>query len=59
VIVMTGEERVDADDLLRAGADHVLIPGEITGERALDLLLQDRSGERPATDRAEGATGTG
>jgi Kef-type K+ transport system membrane component KefB len=59
VIVMTGEERVDADDLLRAGADHVLIPGEITGERALDLLLQDRSGERPAADRAEGATGTG
>jgi len=53
VIVMTGEERVDADDLLRAGADHVLIPGEITGERALDLLLQDRSRERPATDRAE------
>jgi Kef-type K+ transport system membrane component KefB len=53
MIVMTGEERVDADDLLRAGADHVLIPGEITGERALDLLLQDRSGERPATDRAE------
>lgn len=39
VIVMTGEERVDAEDLLRAGADHVLIPGEITGERALELLL--------------------
>jgi Kef-type K+ transport system membrane component KefB len=38
VIVMTGEEKTDADDLLRAGADHVLIPGEITGERILHLL---------------------
>jgi Kef-type K+ transport system membrane component KefB len=38
VIVMTGEERTDLEDLLRAGADHVLIPGEITGERILDLL---------------------
>ncbi len=37
-IVMTGEEKTDAEDLLRAGADHVLIPGEITGERILDLL---------------------
>jgi Kef-type K+ transport system membrane component KefB len=37
-IVMTGEERADARDLLRAGADHVLIPGEITGERVLELL---------------------
>ena len=35
---MTGEERTDLEDLLRAGADHVLIPGEITGERILDLL---------------------
>ena len=40
VIVMTGEERTDADELLQAGADHVLIPGEITGERALELMLQ-------------------
>ncbi|HSL52406.1 MAG TPA: cation:proton antiporter [Candidatus Deferrimicrobiaceae bacterium] len=38
VIVMTGEEKTDMEDLLRAGADHVLIPGEITGERILDLL---------------------
>lgn len=38
VIVMTGEERTDMEDLLRAGADHVLIPGEITGERILELL---------------------
>jgi Kef-type K+ transport system membrane component KefB len=38
VIVMTGEEKTDAHDLLRAGADHVLIPGEITGERILELL---------------------
>ncbi len=38
LIVMTGEERTDAEDLLRAGADHVLIPGEITGERILELL---------------------
>jgi Trk K+ transport system NAD-binding subunit len=38
VIVMTGEERIDLEDLLRAGADHVLIPGEITGERILELL---------------------
>jgi Kef-type K+ transport system membrane component KefB len=38
IIVMTGEEKTDAEDLLRAGADHVLIPGEITGERILDLL---------------------
>jgi hypothetical protein len=35
---MTGEEKTDAHDLLLAGADHVLIPGEITGERILDLL---------------------
>jgi Kef-type K+ transport system membrane component KefB len=37
-IVMTGEEKTDADDLRRGGADHVLIPGEITGERILALL---------------------
>jgi Kef-type K+ transport system membrane component KefB len=37
-IVMTGEEKADALDLLQAGADHVLIPGEITGERVLELL---------------------
>ncbi|MGH7396534.1 MAG: cation:proton antiporter, partial [Candidatus Rokuibacteriota bacterium] len=41
VIVMIGEEKTDMEDLLRAGADHVLIPGEITGERILDLLRQD------------------
>ena len=41
VIVMTGEERTDLEDLLRAGADHVLIPGEITGERILELLRQE------------------
>ncbi len=39
-IVMTGEERVDADDLQRAGADYVLVPGEITGERVLDMLVK-------------------
>jgi Kef-type K+ transport system membrane component KefB len=38
IIVMTGEEKVDAEELLQAGADHVLIPGEITGERVVDLL---------------------
>ena len=38
IIVMTGEEKTDAEDLLRAGADHVLVPGEITGERILALL---------------------
>ena len=38
VIVMTGEEKADAEDLRRAGADYVLIPGEITGERILELL---------------------
>jgi Kef-type K+ transport system membrane component KefB len=41
LIVMTGEERTDMEDLLRAGADHVLIPGEITGERILDLLRRE------------------
>ncbi len=44
VIVMTGEERTDMEDLLRAGADHVLIPGEITGERILELLRQGGAG---------------
>ncbi|MGH7367323.1 MAG: cation:proton antiporter [Candidatus Rokuibacteriota bacterium] len=43
VIVMIGEEKTDMEDLLRAGADHVLIPGEITGERILDLLRQDEA----------------
>jgi Trk K+ transport system NAD-binding subunit len=43
VIVMTGEEKTDMEELLAAGADHVLIPGEITGERILELLR-----ERPA-----------
>ena len=38
IIVMTGEEKSDGEALLEAGADHVLIPGEITGERILDLL---------------------
>lgn len=37
-IVMTGEEKTDMVELLQAGADHVLIPGEITGERILELL---------------------
>jgi len=45
VIVMTGEERTDLEDLLRAGADHVLIPGEITGERILDLLRDSGEAE--------------
>ena len=40
-IVMTGEEKTDAEDLLRAGADHVLVPGEITGERILALLEKE------------------
>jgi hypothetical protein len=46
LIVMTGEEPADAEELLRSGADHVLVPGEITGERALELLQQpgDRAG---------------
>jgi Kef-type K+ transport system membrane component KefB len=38
IIVMTGEEKTDAEELLQAGADHVLIPGEITGERVVELL---------------------
>ena len=61
VIVMTGEERTDLEDLLRAGADHVLIPGEITGERILELLRRaapSRRGpwrRRVASGRAAGA----
>ena len=39
-IVMTGEEKADGEALLSAGADHVLIPGEITGERILELLRE-------------------
>ena len=38
IIVMTGEDQSDWEDLMRGGADHVLIPGEITGERILELL---------------------
>ena len=38
IIVMTGEEKADGEALLEAGADYVLIPGEITGDRILDLL---------------------
>jgi len=41
-IVMTGEEQADWDDLMKAGAHHVLIPGEITGERIFQLLTEDR-----------------
>jgi Trk K+ transport system NAD-binding subunit len=37
-IVMTGEEKTDAEDLARAGADHVLLPGQLAGERILELL---------------------
>ncbi len=40
-IVMTGEEKADAEDLLRAGADQVLVPGEITGDRILEMLRED------------------
>ena len=40
-IVMTGEEKSDAEDLLRAGADLVLVPGEIIGERVLELLRKE------------------
>ena len=42
VIVMTGEEKVDADELLLAGADRVLVPGEITGERIVELLVSEK-----------------
>jgi Kef-type K+ transport system membrane component KefB len=41
-LVMTGEEKIDAEELLRAGADHVLVPGEITGERILELLVKEK-----------------
>jgi hypothetical protein len=44
VIVMTGEEKIDMEELLAAGADHVLIPGEITGERILELLRDRNAG---------------
>jgi Kef-type K+ transport system membrane component KefB len=47
VIVMIGEEKTDLEDLLRAGADHVLIPGEITGERILELLRRDPGAGAP------------
>jgi Kef-type K+ transport system membrane component KefB len=43
-IVMTGEEKQDAEDLLRAGADHVLIPGEIAGEWIVRLLARAGGG---------------
>jgi Kef-type K+ transport system membrane component KefB len=46
VIVMTGEEKKDADELRLAGADHVLVPGEITGERVLEFLLARRQSGR-------------
>ena len=42
IIVMTGEEKTDAEDLLRAGADRVLIPGEIAGEWIVELLGEER-----------------
>jgi hypothetical protein len=35
---MTGEDKSDEEDLKQGGADHVLIPGEITGERIIELL---------------------
>jgi len=41
-IVMTGEEKTDWEDLTKAGADHVLVPGAITGERIFQLLSEDR-----------------
>ena len=48
VLVMTGEEKTDAEELLRAGADHVLVPGEITGERILELLVKEKQRGRRA-----------
>jgi Kef-type K+ transport system membrane component KefB len=48
VLVMTGEEKTDAEELLHAGADHVLVPGEITGERILELLVKDKKDRRRA-----------
>jgi Kef-type K+ transport system membrane component KefB len=46
-IIMTGEDKSDREDLLRGGADHVLIPGEITGERILELLAMADTRRRP------------
>jgi Kef-type K+ transport system membrane component KefB len=40
-IVMTGEEKADAEDLLRAGADEVLVPGTIIGERVVEFLRKE------------------
>ena len=40
-IVMTGEEKRDAEELVSAGANEVLVPGEITGDRILELLRKD------------------
>jgi Kef-type K+ transport system membrane component KefB len=40
-IVMTGEDRSDWEALIAGGADHVLIPGEMTGERIVELLLEE------------------
>jgi Kef-type K+ transport system membrane component KefB len=41
-IVMTGEEKTDWEALSAGGADYVLIPGEITGERIVELLLEEK-----------------
>jgi Kef-type K+ transport system membrane component KefB len=41
-IVMTGEEKADWEALSAGGADYVLIPGEITGERIVELLLEEK-----------------
>ncbi|MCB1866806.1 MAG: cation:proton antiporter [Chromatiales bacterium] len=37
-LVMTGEEQTDHDELLTAGANQVLVPGRITGERIVEVL---------------------
>jgi Kef-type K+ transport system membrane component KefB/voltage-gated potassium channel Kch len=50
-IVMTGEEKTDWEALTAGGADYVLIPGEITGERIVELLLEEQGAP------AAGATG--
>jgi hypothetical protein len=47
---MKGEDQSDWKDPMRGGADHVSIPGEITGERILELL------EKPMTMVAPGAS---
>ena len=51
-IVMTGEEKSDAEDLLRAGADEVLVPGEIIGRAGPRALAEGtvrlEPGARPA-----------